>query len=213
MGAAVALVTYALYKVGLRRRWWCSPGNDRRGTRGGDRGHVGNAVENDGGAEGNGSEGDGNREDDGGRGGSDGYLNGTASLNGGGIAGGSPTGGGYNEDGDASDTPPSPRSRDYSFESENSTEELLAEADDLIAAGPPELPGDPPELPGLRQVSGDDVDALVNFTRRVLARDPVALSEIADDSPRGSSARAAGVGGRGETHLELNKVGDPNLQI
>lgn len=68
------------------------------------------------------------------------------------------------------------------------TEELLAEADALIGADPPQSPAHD------RRISNDEIDALVDLTHRVLARDPIAISEIADD--------AASIG-------DLSDVGSP----
>lgn len=72
------------------------------------------------------------------------------------------------------DVPERFRARDESSTSESST--LLAEADDLIAAT-----ADTPKPARFRELTGEEIDALVTFTNRVLARDPVALTEIVED--------------------------------
>lgn len=71
--------------------------------------------------------------------------------------------------------PGSSRTRELSFKSDSSTDDFLADIDSLIAATPT-------EPPGYRKVSGAEVDALVNLTRRALRREPDALHEIAEDA-------------------------------
>ena len=78
------------------------------------------------------------------------------------------------------------RTRELSFKSESSTEDLLADVDSLIAATPS-------EPPGYRKVSGAEVDALVNLTHRVLRREPDALHEIAEDAAYKGAAPSAKV--------------------
>lgn len=73
------------------------------------------------------------------------------------------------------DGPDWSRTREVSFKSDSSTDDLLADVDSLIAATPA-------EPPGYRKVSGAEVDALVNLTHRVLRREPDALHEIAEDA-------------------------------
>lgn len=82
------------------------------------------------------------------------------------------------------DDPDWSRTREMSFKSDSTTDDLLADVDSLIAATPA-------EPPGYRKVSGAEVDALVNLTHRVLRREPDALHEIAEDAASKSVAPSA----------------------
>ena len=99
-------------------------------------------------------------------------------------------------------TPGSP-GIDGPSDTESLTESVLAEVDDLLAAdSPTPLPNilaatAPPRE--FREVSGEEVDALVNLTRRVLARDPTALSEIA----RQAAEQGVNVSATGDTAVDV----------
>lgn len=169
VGATVAVTVYAVYRLGARRKWWPLVGF-RRGVRGGGNTNIAcdrvNAeVEQDEG------ERDMNQEVSRTDGCSDSRSTGHA-------------------DGDdhPSNGSVSLPDNDGSPCSNSRTEELLAEADALIGADPPQSPAHN------RRISNDEIDALVDLTHRVLARDPVAISEIADD--------AASIG-------DLSDVGSP----
>lgn len=183
VGATVAVTTavYAVYRLGARRKWWPLV-RFRRGNRG-DGGtntaccggvHNNEIVRDKGGSERDLNwKGGGSACDGGSDGGSTSVVGGHAEFEGGRPSNGS----GCSSPG-----------KDGLARSNSRTEELLAEADALIGADPP------PSPPHDRRISNDEIDALVDLTHRVLAREPSAMSEIADD--------AASVG-------DLSDVGSP----
>lgn len=190
LGATVAATVYVIYRVGVRRTWWRSVSH-RGHRRGGsdpvkddsNSGRAGFGKDGSSGRNGDGAAGDVGAPDQ------DDFKptpQPSPMSDDGSCKGVSGDGEG---DGAAAphfapfDIPDLSRGRDNSFKSESSsgssTEEIIAEADDLLAANPS-------KNDGFREVSGEEVDALVNLTRRALARDPSALIEIVEEAAKGA---------------------------
>lgn len=163
VGATVAATLYVVYRIGLRYRWWRWRDLEERDSGGVDSGetidgHKGNdrASEDTGVEEAPNSSPDDvdeRREDN-------------ESVT------------------DAGDTASTvaPELSPGRGNSLSDAESLLAEAEDLISSesSKPLSPRLVTEMPSeYREVSGEEVDALVKLTRRAIARDPDALNEIA----------------------------------
>lgn len=205
VGATVAATLYVVYRIGLRYRWWRWRDLEERDSMGVDSGET---------------------KDDDRKGNND---RGTQDS---GVEEESPNSSPIDLDerrednesvtdaGDAASTV-APELSPGRGNSLSDADSLLAEAEGLISSesSKPLAPRSVTEMPSeYREVSGEEVDALVKLTCRAMARDPDALNEIARQAAAhgvvgGSNSAGSSVEGspvvwrRGHGYVERNGVG------